>query len=1024
MLPGSISRHEFERRFRNLIILAWILPPIIGLSFLLFIRMFSLDQMADVLTSPLEPTFILGSLVAAVIYFSHFIKPIGQYLEEATEAWSEQSLRRLRAFPFHFWGVFLLYLLVAPSTVILSAEFYSDFAASPVDWFRIHLVALIVSIIVGLPIFFTFLDLLGRALGELRLEKPAITIRTKVFLIGALVPLLVDTMLVQYYWTRTGYFTLETFGIWTFLQILAVAGSLMFVKSFGQSLSPLENVVSGKLSLTDLPAIRATSTDELGVLSGRYQSLLEHLYLRRKALEVGNRFLRGGEAGINIGEAYDQVVEICREALGVDIAFLVLQDSESGDLVGVSLTGEHYCNTGHFRLVFSEPSLAVRVFRERQLIAVDDVRKETELNTRIVDQFNIKSAIAAPLEAENRVVGVLVAATQNQLYHFTSRDSDLIALLAREAAAIVLTQRLQLQRETAESNYREAAELARVTLQSIGDGVITTDMDGMVKFLNPIAEYLTGWQLEEAQGLPLSKVLRLIDETTGQAVADPVEQCVRGSGSFALAGKTILIAREHNKEYAVEVRVSPIRESDAQLLGVVLVFHDTTELAMLSHRLSYQASHDALTGLVNRREFEARLELALESARHDKVEHALCFMDLDQFKVVNDTCGHVAGDELLKQLGARMRATVREADTVARLGGDEFGLLLEGCHLPQARNVAESILNMLRDFRFSWEDKLFDVGMSVGVVGITADSGNIADVLSMADSACYVAKEHGRNRIHIFEPDDRLLAQRRGEMQWLQQIQYALENDRFRLFYQPIIALNQDQSTCYGEILLRLEGENELILPNAFLPTAERYHLMPEIDRWVVRHALLQLQKYSQGLGEVYFSINLSAQSLCDERFLSFVLDEMKTSGVQPDRLCFEVTETTAVTNMSRAVQFMTTLKHEGCRFALDDFGSGLSSFNYLKNLPVDYLKIDGSFVKDMDVNKIDRAMVDSINRIGHLMGMKTVAEFVSSEEVLMELKTLGVDFTQGYHVGMPGPLDEVLYSALKNQAQSSSRQS
>ncbi|HEX22571.1 MAG TPA: EAL domain-containing protein, partial [Chromatiales bacterium] len=434
------------------------------------------------------------------------------------------------------------------------------------------------------------------------------------------------------------------------------------------------------------------------------------------------------------------------------------------------------------------------------------------------------------------------------------------------------------------------------------------------------------------------------------------------------------------------------------------------ELTSLTHRLSYQASHDSLTGLLNRHEFEARLELALESARHENIEHVLCYMDLDRFKVVNDTCGHVAGDELLKQLATRMRASIREADILARLGGDEFGLLLEGCHLAQARGVVNNLLQMVSEFRFVWADKAFDVGISIGLAPISAQSGNITDVLSAADSACYIAKDQGRNRLHVFEQDDLALLHQKGEMQWLQIIRQALENDGFVLYQQAIRPMKgvppAGDDTPHSEILLRLRtGEGEVVAPSSFLPAAERYHLMPQIDRWVVTQVLAFLRALQAQGGVMNLSINLSGQSLCDEDFPGFVTTAVLASGVPPTWLCFEVTETTAITNLSRAVGLISELKRMGCHFALDDFGSGLSSFSYLKNLPVDYLKIDGSFVKDMDRNPVDRAMVAAINEIGHLMGIQTVAEFVTRLDVLEALDEIGVDYAQGYFIATPEPL-------------------
>jgi len=1010
----ALEPGEFQRRFRLLIILAWTLPPVIGLSFLLYIEMFTVDEMAAVLGALPQPSFDIVSLVLAVWYFQRFASPVARYVEAENISQRQKranaALAVVQRFPLHFWGVFLLYLVVAPATVIYSAEWYSGFVATPVDWFRISLVALTVSIIVGLPIFFKVFDLFGRALSPLRLQRPTVTIRTRVFLIAALVPLLVDTMLVQYYWTRTGYFTAETFVVWASLQVLAMGGALIFVHSLGQSLHPLESVVAGtNLKLGRRPALRAESTDELGVLAGRYQSLLEQLYFHNRALEVGSCLLSAGAAPASTEQALVELVDMCREAMDTDMAFLLLHDNASGELVDVVHSGAPFDADGHFRVSLDETSLSVLVFNDARLVAIDDVRSDPRVSRRMVGYFGLKSAMAAPLEVGGDVVGVLMTATQQQVHHFDSQDFALIEVLAHEVAAVVNMQLILSQRVQAESRLHEAQEMARVTLQSISDGVVTTDTHGRVTHLNPVAEQLTGWLASEALGRPLDEVLHLVEESSSKPVPDPVSHCLAKGSSITLGGPVLLVDREGGREFSVEVRVSPIREAGDQVHGVVLVFHDTTELAVLTHRLSYQATHDALTGLVNRHEFEARLELALSDSRHGGTEHALCFLDLDRFKVINDTCGHVAGDELLKQLGARLRATTRESDTVGRLGGDEFGVLLEGCHLQQALEVAENLLKMVRDFRFAWGDKVFDVGLSIGLVPVTADCGSITDVLSSADSACYVAKDLGRDRVHVFEQDDLTLARHKGEMQRLQEIRHALEQDRFDLYQQPLQCLDADGGAGrYYEILLRMrERRGGLVAPGAFLPAAERYHLMPEIDRWVVRHALRVLGRLSrrEGAEPVSFAINLSAQSLCDDGFRDFVLAQLADTGAPPAAVCFEITETAAIANLSHAIQFIGTLKREGCRFALDDFGSGLSSFSYLKNLPVDYLKIDGTFIKDMDSNPVDRAMVAAINEIGHLMGMKTVAEFVTSGAVLQECRELGVDFAQGHHVGHPRKL-------------------
>jgi len=426
--------------------------------------------------------------------------------------------------------------------------------------------------------------------------------------------------------------------------------------------------------------------------------------------------------------------------------------------------------------------------------------------------------------------------------------------------------------------------------------------------------------------------------------------------------------------------------------------------------LSYQASHDALTGLVNRREFERRLERILATGLPDE-SHAVVYLDLDQFKVVNDTCGHVAGDELLRQVGAVLVSQVRKRDTVARLGGDEFGVLLEHCQQGQALRIAHQMREALQDFRFVWQDRGFTIGASMGLVPIGPGVDTVATVFRAADDACYAAKEQGRNRVHLYEPDDHELARRHGEMQWVPRIQEALAENRFALFYQPILPLGET-GRAHGEVLLRLlDRDGDLILPSAFIPAAERYNQMQAIDRWVIRRVFAALRDPDSVMPSGSVAINLSGQSLSDRQFLEFVEQQIEACAVVLERICFEITETAAIGNLSLAKRFFSALKPRGCRFALDDFGSGLSSFAYLKTLSVDFLKIDGGFVKDMMRDPIDHAMVEAIHRIGHVMGLETIAESVEDERILARLKAIGVNYAQGYAVGRPRPLRKLAQS-------------
>jgi diguanylate cyclase (GGDEF)-like protein len=438
---------------------------------------------------------------------------------------------------------------------------------------------------------------------------------------------------------------------------------------------------------------------------------------------------------------------------------------------------------------------------------------------------------------------------------------------------------------------------------------------------------------------------------------------------------------------------------------VFAAVEDITEARALSQQLRFQAAHDALTGLVNRREFENRLERALKAAEGGRSEHAVCYLDLDQFKIINDTCGHVAGDELLTRLGRVLAQQVRSQDTLARLGGDEFGVLLENCSMHAAERVANALRRTIEDFRFAWQKQVFGIGVSIGVVPIEGPGQTVSSILSAADAACYAAKDRGRNRIHIYHEGDVELARRHGEMRWVTRIQTALEENRFELARQPIVPLSTaaGENTHY-ELLLRMRDEDgNIVLPEAFLPAAERYDLSVKLDRWVVREAFRQLTRDPSHLQKLFLcSINLSGVSLADEDFLIFVTTEFAATGLPPSKVCFEITETAAIANLAGAMRFMEVLRRLGCRFALDDFGSGLSSFAYLKSLPVDFLKIDGVFVKDIVEDAIDRELVRAINKIGHVMGKRTIAEFVESKEILTALVEIGVDYAQGFELGKP----------------------
>ncbi len=560
------------------------------------------------------------------------------------------------------------------------------------------------------------------------------------------------------------------------------------------------------------------------------------------------------------------------------------------------------------------------------------------------------------------------------------------------------------ERKRAETRIFEEKERAQITLQSIGDGVITTDAEGKIDYINPVAQDLTEWDMRSARGKHIAKIMTIVNAQTRINVDNPVVRCLKEGRIVTLAENSILITKS-GEEVPIQDSAAPIRDRIGNIIGSVMVFHDVSKETRLFRQINYQASHDTVTGLMNRREFENRLATAIDQARNlPDASHALLYVDLDQFKVVNDTFGHTAGDALLARISKKIQANIRSTDLLARLGGDEFGILLELCDEQRALEVAEAIRESIEEFRFEWQDAFTNVRCSIGIVMVTAENAEIAEVMSSADVACYSAKDMGRNRVHLYRHSD--VSLRHEEMKWVSRITHAVEDDRLELFFQPIIGIGEEKNKkCdHYELLLRMRDENgELVRPDLFIPSAERYNLMSTLDRWVIHEALSKLaDRNSRGEARYTLAINLSGSSLSEDRFLEFVIDELKKQKLPDGAICFEITETAAISNLSQVVHFMQTLKQLGCQFSLDDFGSGLSSFTYLKNLPVDYLKIDGHFIRNVAEDSVDESMVRAIHQVGHAMGIKTIAERVESLEVLEKLGSIGVEYAQGYYIARP----------------------
>ena len=551
---------------------------------------------------------------------------------------------------------------------------------------------------------------------------------------------------------------------------------------------------------------------------------------------------------------------------------------------------------------------------------------------------------------------------------------------------------------------------SQLALDSLGEGILTTDAHGLVDYVNRAAELLTGIRREDAIGQPFSSLIGFVDEHDRRPLPDPVQQSIASGSRASLGRRALLIARVSGNELGIEASASPLRDSDGGIAGAAVMLHDVSELRGLTQQMSYQASHDALTGLVNRREFERRLGEALELARANRQGHVMCYLDLDRFKAVNDTSGHLAGDNMLREVAALIREAVRDSDTVARIGGDEFGILLIGCPLEKARQIADDVWRAIGEYRFVWKDRIFSVGVSIGLVELTGEANSLEEIMSAADSACYVAKKQGDNsHVHVYSSHDEAVARSRGEIHWLQRLQAALRDGFFELYVQPIEPARPG-SPANGpamEVFVRLHDEGQAIAPAEFFPAAERYRLMSMIDRWVLGSALAAISAGAIRLPPGRsVSLNISGQTLADPSFLEFVVDELDRSGVSPSQICFEVAETTVIGNLEHARRFIDVLHGMGCRFALDDFGTDLGGFANLKQLPMDYLKIDGSFMRDLGRDSVNQAMVSAVVGMARTLNFRLVAEEIEDVAALEAARAMGIDFVQGHVIGRPRPLE------------------
>ncbi len=717
--------------------------------------------------------------------------------------------------------------------------------------------------------------------------------------------------------------------------------------------------------------------------------------------------------------------KICRIAISqkhLILAWVGIVDSGINELKPVASAGEtkDCLNEINFSLDPDLPHSAGPVnsaFHQQKIVIVNDYLNDpsTQFSNSYAQQADIRAAASFPICRHNQLISIF-SVYSDQVDYFSDDIVNLLEEMTSDIEYAIRHYELQAQHLDAQKQLQQSSEeltklndLMRMLLESTGEGIFGVDKNGACTFVNHAAQQLFGYSLAELKGHSMH---HLTHHSYKDGSDLPQEDCpiydTFHSGTHCSVDDDVFW-RNDGTYFPVQYSAYPIHDDKQAITGSVVVFRDVTESQAMAKEMQYLASHDSLTSLLNRYSFEQRLTLALESARNEALQHIVCYLDLDQFKVINDTCGHLAGDEMLKLIALLLKKNVGENDTLARLGGDEFGLLLENCSIERAHEITQKICQSIKDFRFVRDEKIFNASCSIGLSAISKDTKSVQSIMSAIDAACYIAKDKGRNQIHISTDNDIETAKHHNEMQWVSEIRKALEEDRFILYQQTILPSDSlSQENQHFELLLRMQdSQNNIIPPGAFLPAAEHYGLMADLDRWVIHSAFKWLAAQIQKDEKINLcSINLSGQSIGDKKLYQFIMQQLQTYQLNPEIICFEITESAAVTHLDQAIAFIKQLRSHGFLFALDDFGTGMSSFAYLKNLPVDFLKIDGGFVKDIIDDPIDHAMVKSINDIGHIMGLKTIAEYVENEQIQAELIQMKVDYLQGYGITRPKPCE------------------
>ena len=1027
----SVTAKKFEVNFLRLIALTWLLPPMLGFAFMMYIEIFTIDQLVPMMTTPLELVFVIGGFILALLYFKHFIKPLTLYLNTPNSIHKSTIEETLKRFPLRYWIAFLCYISMAPAITLTSLEISTDFKALPVDWFRVHLVALIVSIIVGLPIFVSINDLLGRTFRDIKLKRPVTTIKTKVFLIGALIPLLIDTMLVQYYWTRTGFFNSETFVIWLLLEVLAIVGALLFVRSFNQSLTPLNDLTHSNLNTLE-NKIKPASLDELGILTTQLSELLDEQQFHKQRLAFSNELLKSSHSYESLAKLLETVVNRTCKTLHGDISFLSLYDTQKDQLVCVAHSQGGYNAEGHFQIALDEKSINTEVFRTSKPQITDDVPAYPNAHTQLIKTFSIKSSATVPLISNNKTIGVLQIATTEQHYHYNEQEVKTLQAYAQEAALI--------QTLFNEVKQRHKAEAAITKIMQAVSTTTGTD------FFNAITRHMA--EILHADSCAI--VATVADSTdTVEALAHFHDGKISSNICYSLKGgpcETIINKeirtyashlQEHFpednslKESGMESYVGiPLFNSQKKPLGllfamfrrqiediefnesVMCIFAARTvaeiERCQSEKSMKRMAYYDDLTQLPNRAYLLDRLQHDMNLAQRHQTRLAVIMMDLDHFKNINDSLGHPVGDRLLIEVARRLKKCMRKEDTVARLGGDEFIILQSDFDNREAAinhisHMNKELLKTLKD-DFSVADHTLMVTASFGIALYPDDGETTEQLIKHADTALYKAKAQGRDNFQFFSSEMNVAATERLQME--SDIYQAINNDEFYVVYQPKVCI-LDNKIIGAEALLRWKHpELGNISPEQFIPIADETGQIIQLGEFIMQQAcsftneLWCSQNSCQELGSI--SVNVSPRQFQQYDFVSKFQQILSDTNTSPCCMELEITENILINDTHKASEKLNTIKNMGLKISIDDFGTGYASLRYLQQLPIDLIKIDRSFITHITTNTNDLAIVKTILNMAKNLSLNVIAEGVETAEQLELLKQLGCSFYQGYYFSKP----------------------